>query len=350
MDKFVCVRVVAANALDLTRFQFDYDLTFAIQFSHGDGTVYGRYGSRSDAKDADREISMEGFAAAMDAALTLHEGYPDNKALLAGKQPRPVKVQRPEEYPALARYKPKLDYQGNVVQSCMHCHQIRDAQREPLRRAGEPMPDDVLYPYPLPDAVGMSLDAKTAATVASVAPGTPAARAGVRAGDVIEALDGQPILSMADVQWALHHAGATARLPLRVQRGGSGADLTLNLPAGWRGKTDIGWRVSTWALRRDHFGGMYPIDMTDAQRRAARLPPDTMALRLEHVGQYGEHAVAKRAGFQKGDVIVSFDGQTKRMTETELHAHVNRQRKSGDRVPVKIIRGDKRMELTLPLP
>ena len=48
MDRFVCVRLVQANAMDLTLFQFDYDLTFAAFFLNADRTIYGRYGSRSD--------------------------------------------------------------------------------------------------------------------------------------------------------------------------------------------------------------------------------------------------------------------------------------------------------------
>ena len=48
MDKFVCVRVVKANQMDLTLMQFDYDLTFAVMFMNADKTVYGRFGSRSE--------------------------------------------------------------------------------------------------------------------------------------------------------------------------------------------------------------------------------------------------------------------------------------------------------------
>src|SRR6187455_560614 len=39
LDQFVCVRVINANALDLSLFQFDYDLSFTTMFFNGDGTV-----------------------------------------------------------------------------------------------------------------------------------------------------------------------------------------------------------------------------------------------------------------------------------------------------------------------
>jgi hypothetical protein len=45
LDEFVCVRVINANALDLKKFQWDYDLSFSTLIFNGDGTLYGRYGS-----------------------------------------------------------------------------------------------------------------------------------------------------------------------------------------------------------------------------------------------------------------------------------------------------------------
>ena len=130
MDKFVCVRLVQANALDLTLFQFDYDLTFAVFLLNADKTIYARFGSRSDRKDAAKDISMEGFRKTLAAALELHKRYPANKASLAGKQSRSTRFKSPENFPSLAgKYKPNLDYEGKVVQSCMHCHQVREAER-----------------------------------------------------------------------------------------------------------------------------------------------------------------------------------------------------------------------------
>ena len=63
-----------------------------------------------------------------------------------------------------------------------------------------------------------------------------------------------------------------------------------------------------------------------------------MALRVEHVGEYGEHAVAKRAGFRKGDIVVSFDGQAGRMTESDLLAYAVQRKRPGDEVAVTVLR------------
>src|SRR5206468_10131232 len=101
MDQFVCVRLVQANAMDLSLFQFDYDLTFAVFFMNADKTIYGRFGTRSERKDATKDISMEGFRKALAAALELHKKYPANKASLSGKQSPPPRFKVPEEYPSL---------------------------------------------------------------------------------------------------------------------------------------------------------------------------------------------------------------------------------------------------------
>ena len=240
MDKFVCVRLIQANALDLTLFQFDYDLTFVALFMNADRTIYGRFGSRSDRKDAARDISMEGFGKAMAAALDLHKHYPANKASLQAKQPRPARFKAPEEFPSLAgKYKPALDYEGKVVQSCLHCHQLRDAERRLFRVERKPIPDEVLYPYPMPEAVGLSLDPKEKAHVKSVAAGSAAEKAGFKAGDEILTLQGQPIISIADVQWVLHNAGEPATLTAQVLRRRKKLDLMVELAEDWRRHSDI---------------------------------------------------------------------------------------------------------------
>jgi hypothetical protein len=101
LDRFVCVRLINANDLDLARFQFDYDLSFSTLFFNADGTVYGRYGSWKHQKNS-QESATEGLKKAMVAALDLHKGYPANKAALAGKQPGEMPFKTPVEIPQLA--------------------------------------------------------------------------------------------------------------------------------------------------------------------------------------------------------------------------------------------------------
>jgi S1-C subfamily serine protease len=93
-------------------------------------------------------------------------------------------------------------------------------------------------------------------------------------------------------------------------------------------------------------GGLRLEDSPAGQRAERKLSPDALALVVSHVGEYGEHAHAKRQGFQRGDVIVAIAGETKRMDESDLFALlVNRP--VGERVPVKVLRGDKQLDLSL---
>src|SRR5205814_6227041 len=105
MEQFVCVRMIQANGMDLSWFQFDYDQTFVVFFLNADRTIYGRYGSRSIAKESTREISLEGFRKSMAAVLELHKNYPGNKGSLAGKQGVPPRFNTAEQYPNLKKYK-----------------------------------------------------------------------------------------------------------------------------------------------------------------------------------------------------------------------------------------------------
>jgi hypothetical protein len=350
MDRYVCVRIPMANTLDLTRFQFDFDQSFAAFLMHPDGTIYARFGTRSE-RPEEEDISLEGLRKALAAALEMYQRHDQIKPSLAGKQSRPGRFRLPTDYPALAgKYKDRLDYDGTVVQSCLHCHQIRDAERELFRGRSEPIPDEVLFPYPDPRVVGLVMDPKEMATIKQVSPGSPAERAGLRAGDQIQALAGQPLLSIADLQWVLHNAPDPARLEAEVVRDGQARKLTLNLPGGWRRHGDISWRVSTWNLRRLGLGGMLLQDLPDEERRAAGLGTDTLALRAQHVGQYGDHAIAKQAGFVAGDLIVGVDGRDRRMTETELLAYALQRKRPGETLRLNVLRDGQRRELRITLP
>ena len=63
----------------------------------------------------------------------------------------------------------------------------------------------------------------------------------------------------------------------------------------------------------------------------------------------GEHAVAQKVGFKKGDILVSVDGQTKRMTESEWFRYLLQNKMPGEKIPVSVLRGSEQANLELPM-
>ncbi len=353
LERFVRVRIVSTNGLDLSLFQFDTDQSFAVFMLNAAGDIYGRYGTRSDQKEWANDVSIAGLGKALEGALALHKAYPANRAELAGKRGAAPEFSVPEQFPTLrGKYGPKLDYEGNVVRSCIHCHQIGDAQRAHHLQKDGAIPDRVLFPYPHPKAIGLVMDPQERALVKRVEAGSPAAAAGFAAGDVITRMEGQPLLSIADIQWVLQQVPADGgQVSAEVARGGkaSKTSLTLELPAGWRRQDDIAWRASSWELRRHALGGLYLRTLDAEGRESLRVGSGQMALRAQHVGEFPPHDRAKRAGFRKGDVVVSFDGRKDFLRETDLLAYALEQAKIGKQVQVEIVREGQPLRLQLPV-
>jgi serine protease Do len=349
LDQFVCVRVMNANALDLSLFQVDYDLSFSTVFFNADGTVYGRYGSwthQADSKDA----TIGGYRRALESALAIHRGYPANKPTLAGKQGAPLPFKDPLEIPQLAgKYMRNLDWEGKVVQSCVHCHQIGDAIRAYYRDQKQTIPTEWIYPWPDPRTIGLTLAPDQVARVRSVVPGSPAANAGLLAGDDIVSLAGQPLVSVADVSWILHRAPGSGPVRAVVRRLGADWPMQIELPTGWRQKSDISRRVSAWEMRAMALGGLLLEDLSDEERARRGIDKGAMALFVKHAGEYGKHAAAKNAGFQKDDVIVELDGRSSRVSESGLLGRLLLEHQPGEQVKAVVLRGTERRDLSLPM-
>ena len=286
----------------------------------------------------------------MSAALEIHADYPSNRQMLRPKQAVASNYTTADDIPSLrGKYAKHLDYPGAVTKSCMHCHQVRDATRQTYRDAGRPIPDELMFPNPLPSVIGFELDPRTRATISSVTPGTVAATAGLQPGDQIITLEHQPIISLADIQWALHHAPSSGELSMIVKRNGENRPIKIDLPTDWRRRADISWRVSSWPLRRMVTGGLLFETATDEQRRDARIDDNKLALAVKHVGQYGPHAAAKKAGFKKGDIVISYHGRDERMSPSQLLAYGAQNTKPGQTIPVVVVRNGVRKKLTLPM-
>lgn len=340
MDKFVCVRIVQGYGLDLSFFQFDYDLNMAVVLMNADRVIYGRYGSKAGEKGKAERVSIEGLRKALEAALDFHKGYPGNKAEFAGKIGAPPAYPKPEAIPDM-KSRPNAVPADGSRQKCVHCHMIREAEIWTLRAAGKPIADDLLWPYPMPDAVGLSMDLKERATVKSVLAGSAAEKGGFKDGDSIRTLGGQPILSVADVQWVLHNAKTPASLEAEVDRGGKPAKATLALADGWRRKEDWTWRVQVWPMRH-RLMGVSPFEVVEGQGlnlKVNKFPPDFVKDKNKDGAKV----------FQKDDVIVGVDDARDVATESQLFAYLM-QKKAGSTAEFSILRGGKPQKVTLTIP
>ena len=161
---------------------------------------------------------------------------------------------------------------------------------------------------------------------------------------------GQPILSIADVQWVLHHAGESDKIPVTYKRDSETSSTALDLPTGWRAQDDLSWRVSSWPMRRMTLGGMVLEEASPAQREQAGITdPAKMALRVRFLGRYGDSALALKTGFKVGDILVGYEGKEDLVRETDLLAYAAKNCLLGEKVKIDFVRGNKRMSLTLPM-
>ena len=339
MERFTTVRVVQAYGLDLARFQFDGDLTMAVLFMNADGLVYGRYGSHGD-KAQGPVHTAAGLRKAMEGALELHAGYPGNAKSLEGKRGKAPPWPTPEAMPAW-KGRENIRRADGSRGGCVHCHQARDGEAWSLRMARKKVEDRHLWAWPMPDELGLSLDPDERATVRAVDPGSAAERAGLRAGDRIVAMEGQPILSIADVQWALHTAEAPGTVEVEVARG---ERLKLALAADWRRDGDWTWRVLVWSIRHRLLGTEPLVALGAAERETLGI--DGMALRVKGLppGWVKEKA---ETPLKPGDVIVGADGRSDLATEARLLAYLFEEVPEGGKAKLTVLRDGKRETVTL---
>jgi predicted metalloprotease with PDZ domain len=323
-DKFVRVRLTRVDNEDLSLFEFDYDLTFMVFFLNAEGKVYARYGGR-DGESADSRQSLAGLEYTMRSVLHMHER--DQKAFAPRSPDAPKSIRDVTGFRRFGR--------------CMHCHQVKEAFNNDLRRKGQ-WSRDLAWRYPLPENVGLKLEVDRGNVVKSARAKSPAAAAGLKAGDVVQHLGGVPIHSFADTQFALDKAPKAGSVAIVWQRGDKVLKEKLALPEGWR-RTDISWRPSMqWLVPSAR---LYGEDLTAEEKKALGLPAKQLAFR-----QKAYLPVQPRtAGIRAGDIILGFDGKRLEMDVDDFVRFVQRSYLIGDRVTVNILRDGKRMDLAMTL-
>jgi hypothetical protein len=340
-EKFVSVRQVEMKGVDLSLFQFDYDLNWAGMFINADGVVYARYGTQS-AEGSDAYNSIDGLMNTMNRVLELHAAYPKNLAELKDKRGTAKPVSSALELPGLRN--PEKFAKQTERSNCIHCHNIHDAEHQHALDTGA-YSVSMLWKYPLPDNIGLKIDRKSGVRIEQVVAGSAAESAKLRPNEDIVRMNGQRIASIADIQWVLHNLPNTD-LQVDVETSATGKH-SVPLKAGWK-QTDFSWRGSMWNAPPRLEVWLPPVSAE--QREKLAIPDETMALEVRWINREGK---AGRQAFSDGlrekDVVVAAAGKSTRMDTRQLQQHIKLNYKVGDVLPLTVIRDGRREELKIRL-
>jgi hypothetical protein len=323
------------DGIDLNRFVFDYDLTFAALLMNADGTVYHRFGGR-DYKSADTYLSMPALVKLMKETLSEHAEYQKKPSPPKGKPKRTI-----NDIPAFAK-KPKP--------KCVHCHMVNDSERSTAQQKNQWSKDDI-WLWPLPDRVGFKVDPADPAVVLEVSKGSAADQAGVKKGDRLAKFGSMVPRSLHDYQFVLEFAPKeSATIPFEIDGGKKG---DLKLKKGWRAgdPLDLSWRPSMWGLSpQTGFGGKR---LTPDELKKEGLPEDAFAFRVGYIVDWGDKAYlgknVKGAGIQKGDIVLSVEGKNDFFNEMHFQTWFRLTLRPGMKVKVELLRGGKRQTAMLPV-
>jgi serine protease Do len=348
LDKYVCVRLVQMGGVDLATFQADPHLSWSVFLMNGDKTIYGRYGRASpqakrDKADSNPNHTLAGLKAALRKGLEIHAARAaDPKAWaprLAPKTGQPPLWRFAEKTPAARKYKRLKRVRGKDTKGCVHCHEVHRVEIDSRIMKKKKLPDSLLWLYPDPSALGLTLSKDHCARVTRVEPASPAAEAGLKDGDELLSLNGQPLCSIADITWVLHEfPDDGGEIKVAFERGGEGSEATLTLEAGWRRKGDFCWRYRTFGYAMWLWAGVTLEDHEYGVRVAQKSP-----------GWFKKPNRDARRTLREDDVIKTVDGKGG-WTRSTLMAYLMREKRNGSTVKLEVIRRGDIVKLDFKLP
>ncbi len=148
-------------------------------------------------------------------------------------------------------------------------------------------------------AEAFGLKENRGALVAEVMPGSPAAKAGLKQGDVIIAISGKEIADGAALQKHIAAQESGTKIDIEYLRGTDNKTVQAELAGPAKSRTA--------AVDRDGiFGGLNVADVSDRLRQKFNLPENITGVVVTSVE---DDSAAERAGLRAGDVIQQIDRQ-----------------------------------------
>ena len=159
----------------------------------------------------------------------------------------------------------------------------------------------------------------------------PAAKAGLKSGDIITRFNGRPLRSFAHLRNAIANTQPGQQATLRVFRSGKSMDISVKI--GKLAESQPASANSSESPRQRTFDdlGMTLRDVTPALSKQLKLDKDASGAVVTRVESGG---LASEAGIRTGDVIVEVGGKAVKDVETYRNAMEKQSLKSGVRMTI----------------
>ena len=332
LKQFVTVRMTDAAQLDERYFPYrgyqDLDLSWWGYLLSPEGKLYSVFGGKDHVSDTTR-ISTAAFANTMQRVLA-HHYDPRRPAWGSCEGPVPD-ASKPKRTPrdirtfgAFEKARPWME-----KQTCVHCHQVGDILHFDSMQRGSFDLKKYTQAWPLPENVGIHLDRDDGLLVTKVEPGSPAAKAGLRAGDRLGMASGHKLYGQADFRGALHRSeyGATT-IDIAYSRDGAVQLAEL--------KTADDWRAGENAWRKSVYEGVYGPHLGFFPLHGPGRGKGSMSFR-PFMGRGDKQKKNKwyPSGLRPNMVIVEVDGRRDDWDSRQFIAWFRLNHKSGDKVTLK---------------
>src|SRR6201995_560857 len=154
-------------------------------------------------------------------------------------------------------------------------------------------------------AKAFKLNQMTGALVGDVSPGSPAAKAGLKSGDVITQFDGQAIQDASQLKLRVAETAPGSKVPVIVSR--NGENKTFDVTLGNAPENKVATANETKGSgRKEALAGVAVTDLDQSTRAELNIPGNVQGAVISKVAP---DSPAYEAGLRTGDVITELNHQ-----------------------------------------